>query len=326
MSYKEKYLKYKTKYSLLKKQIGGGFIFGEYKYDDRILLPALFNFDLNQHYTKKYEVYLNSFYECYLDLYSMFYKREDFNINNRDNSYSIFTSILDIMIKIRVFLDEMIDILINNIKQLYDDFISKKVVPRFLQNIETIIFHDKQKKNEDELLIDSFYIANIEELLYKNLKNNAKENLKYRLSEDEVELKTLKREISQNTQESTEIVSQYNSKKEKLLALNKLNDDKFDNYFTETKNKEQNKEEYNIDIDKNPDFVENFKQYYKFKQNKDRINIKLNILLEKLQIEYKKLEPSKKEQEPLENQNLNTLYDRFLEQIPIAEQKIRNLL
>jgi hypothetical protein len=141
-----------------------------------------------------------------------------------------------------------------------------------------------------------------------------------RLSKEQVELASLNNKISQNRQESKYIVKQYNSKKEKLLALNKLNDDKFDKYFTETK------KEYNIDIDKNPDFVEKFKQYYKFKQNKDKINIKLKILLEKLQIEYQKLEPSKKEQEPLENQNLNTLYDRFLKQIPIAEKKIRALL
>jgi hypothetical protein len=251
----------------------------------------------------------------------MFYKRNDFNINNRDDSYSIFTSILDIMIKIRVFLDEIIDILIK-VKQLYDHFTSKNVDPRFLQNIETIIFPDtdKQEKNEDELLIDSFYIANIENELYFNLKNSAENYLYHRLSKDKVELKNLKEKISQNRKESKKIVEQYNSKKEKLLALNKLNDDKFNKYFTETK------EEYNIDIDKNPDFVEKFKQYYKFKQNKDKINIKLEILLEKLQIEYKKLEASKKEQEPLENQNLNTLYERFLEQIPIAEKKIRNLL
>jgi hypothetical protein len=317
MSYKEKYLKYKTKYSLLKKQIGGSFIFGDYS-----RLPALFNFDLTQHYTIKYEFYVKSFYDCYLELYSMFYKRDDFNINNLDYSYSIFTSILDIMIKIRVFLDEMIDILIEKIKQLYDDFISTEVDPRFLQNIETIIFHDtdKQEKNEDELLIDSFYIANIEDSLYFYLKNNARNYLYNRLSKEQVELASLNNKISQNRQESKYIVKQYNSKKEKLLALNKLNDDKFDKYFTETK------KEYNIDIDKNPDFVEKFKQYYKFKQNKDKINIKLKILLEKLQIEYQKLEPSKKEQEPLENQNLNTLYDRFLKQIPIAEKKIRALL
>ena len=276
---------------------------------------------MNQHNTIKYEFYVKSFYDCYLELYSMFYKRNDFNINNRDDSYSIFTSILDIMIKIRVFLDEIIDILIK-VKQLYDHFTSKNVDPRFLQNIETIIFPDtdKQEKNEDELLIDSFYIANIENELYFNLKNSAENYLYHRLSKDKVELKNLKEKISQNRKESKKIVEQYNSKKEKLLALNKLNDDKFNKYFTETK------EEYNIDIDKNPDFVEKFKQYYKFKQNKDKINIKLEILLEKLQIEYKKLEASKKEQEPLENQNLNTLYERFLEQIPIAEKKIRNLL
>jgi len=218
----------------------------------------------------------------------------------------------------------MIDILIEKIKQLDADFISKDVDPIFLQNIETIIFPDtdKETKNEDELLIDSFYIANIENELYFNLKNSAENYLYHRLSKDKVELKTLKEKISQNRKESKDIVEQYNSKQEKLLALNKLNDDKFNNYFTETK------KEYNIDIDKNPDFVEKFKQYYKFKQNKDRIKIKLEILLKKLQIEYQKLELSKKEQEQelLKNQHLNTLYDRFLEQIPIAEQKIRKLL
>jgi hypothetical protein len=42
MSYKEKYLKYKTKYSLLKEQKGGHFLIGEDYFDDTSY--GMFNF------------------------------------------------------------------------------------------------------------------------------------------------------------------------------------------------------------------------------------------------------------------------------------------
>ena len=62
MSYKEKYLKYKTKYSLLKEQIGGSFIKGDYDDDSP---TALFK------YTSSISdmEFFHSYAECMQDLY-----------------------------------------------------------------------------------------------------------------------------------------------------------------------------------------------------------------------------------------------------------------
>jgi len=95
MSYKEKYLKYKTKYSLLKEQIGGSFIIGDY---DPASPTTLFDYDS---VIANNILFFNSYYECFQDIFINFY--ENHSQYNLDNFFN-YTSFLYNMLKIRVYL------------------------------------------------------------------------------------------------------------------------------------------------------------------------------------------------------------------------------
>ena len=79
MSYKEKYLKYKTKYSLLKEQKGGGNFLTDDDYDED-LSYAMFNFSPD-FLEKKIDgpILCGSFFHCYVKMYVSFYHHDIFN-------------------------------------------------------------------------------------------------------------------------------------------------------------------------------------------------------------------------------------------------------
>ena len=79
MSYKEKYLKYKTKYSLLKEQKGGGNFLTDDDYD-KDPSYAMFNFSPD-FLEQKIDVPIlcGSFFHCYVKMYVSFYHHDKFN-------------------------------------------------------------------------------------------------------------------------------------------------------------------------------------------------------------------------------------------------------
>jgi hypothetical protein len=83
MSYKEKYLKYKTKYSLLKEQKGGGNFLTEDDYHED---PSYAMFNFSEEFLERdinISILLNSFFQCYAQMYISFYHLDIFNGNRQ---------------------------------------------------------------------------------------------------------------------------------------------------------------------------------------------------------------------------------------------------
>jgi hypothetical protein len=83
MSYKEKYLKYKTKYSLLKEQKGGGNFLTE---DDYREDPSYAMFNFSEEFLERdinITTLVTSFFYCYVQMYISFYHLNIFNGNRQ---------------------------------------------------------------------------------------------------------------------------------------------------------------------------------------------------------------------------------------------------
>ena len=171
MSYKEKYLKYKTKYSLLKEQKGGGgnFLTGDdYKNDPSY---GMFNFS-NEFLEKDLDVSIlyTSFFHCYAEMYVSFYHLGLFYGNRK-----LYTNFLTKFILVTYFFRIALDLTktINDQEiQIYNKILSSSfsINPKnFLSELTSINY---DKGDGTNIFDDDIYPVDKELELWYNLEIN----------------------------------------------------------------------------------------------------------------------------------------------------------
>jgi hypothetical protein len=270
MSYKEKYLKYKTKYSLLKEQIGGSFIKGDYDDDSP---TALFK------YTSSISdmEFFHSYAECMQDLYINFYENNSPYMLDNFNYYGFF---LYIMLKIRIYLwfwEDRNDA-VNTFLRNTNGFIT---YPELAPAIEQIIpYSTSGGYNGNDKFITDPFIAVIELLIYKNL-----------LEKRDTFRNNISKSITISQKMSDELRNDDEFLKNKLIKIKieqkslPTDDRRFNQYL----NEQIDKIAFQLHVNKNGafspfnrDVIQEYKKYYKDKQNIERLETEIKKLHSKL--------------------------------------------
>ena len=302
MSYKEKYLKYKTKYSLLKQQIGNGFIIGELDTNPPIL------FDYTEGKIIGHVQFVNSYYELLKDLYINFYE----NLN-----FSNFAIFLYYMFKIRIYLHiwESIKIANSEVDNKNQNTLNYS---QLVEKIKQLPIYTTRTGNDGNFFfIKDSFVAHIEsdisrELLAQHdnfsrtILNIIGPLMRYRIN---LQLEDTKRELQKNEQELEREVHQFES-----MIIEPFIQHLYTNIHTILQR------QYGIVFASN--IIEEFKEYYINIQKQDRIEKEIIFLFENLENVRNKLVLDRDSRYPDSEKDVVTLHTRFLIEFDILREML----
>jgi len=257
MSYTEKYLKYKTKYALLKKQIGGGFIMGEY--DDTNPIP-LFDYIRRPTQTE----FITSYFECYKELYIHFCNDPDWS-----DYFIHYTDFLFLILQIRVLLD---------LWQTHTNYISttraqrenQTTYPRLLPIIEAI-----KPYFDNDLYIHKEFMEDAGINFYNEVLPKHDEVITYLRTNIPHMTLDMSDRLRRDNQQLHEKIDEIRMKKQ---VSTRLNHEAF-NYRLRDTIKTIIKDNTQINLRANPQLLDNYVRYYKNIQKLEIIELDIRYLL-----------------------------------------------